>query len=173
MKTKLMSVLIGSALWLIVPAVKAADDLYLTYEEGKALFNAGQFAEAREKLAVVASKNPSHVPTRAMLAQIEQKLGVDNTMLRRSYQAVIIEKIEFADAQLEEAIQAVRILSKKATNEKIVPNIIIKDPSLNSKIVSLSLNNVPLTEVLNYLAKLSGARLSYEKNAVMFSNPAG
>jgi len=172
MKTKLHLVL-ALAVGLITPALKAGDDLQVTYEEGRALFNAGQWDLAREKLAIVAAKNPSHAPTRAMLAQIQQKLGVDNTMLRKSYSTVIIDKIEFSDAALDEAIEAVRILSKKATNGKVIPNIIMKDPEVGKKPVSLNLTNIPLSEVLNYLAKLAGAKLTYEKNAVMFATAAG
>jgi len=172
MKTKLLILSVVLAA-LITPAAKAGDDLHVTYEEGRAFFNAGQFELAREKLAVVAAANPAHVPTRAMLAQIEQKLGPDNTMLRKSYSAVIIEKIEFSDAALDEAIEAVRILSKKASNGKVIPNLIMKDPEVGKRPVSLNLANVPLSEVLSYLAKLAGAKLTYEKNAVMFSSLSG
>jgi hypothetical protein len=172
MNTKLRLVL-ALIVGLIAPALKAGDDLHVTYEEGRAYFNAGQWDLAREKLALVAAKNPSHAPTRAMLAQIEQKLGVDNTMLRKSYSEVIIEKIEFSDAALDEAVEAVRILSKKATNGKIIPNIIMKDPEIGKKQVSLNLTKIPLSEVLSYLAKLAGAKLTYEKSAVMFASPAG
>ena len=172
MKTKLCLVL-ALVVGLLTPALKAGDDLHVIYEEGRAYFNAGQWDLAREKLALVAAKNPSHAPTMAMLAQIQQKLGVDNTMLRKSYSTVIIDKIEFSDAALDEAIEAVRILSKKATNGKIIPNIIMKDPEIGKKQVSLNLTNIPLSEVLNYLSKLAGAKLTYEKNAVMFASPAG
>jgi tetratricopeptide (TPR) repeat protein len=169
MKTKLLVVSVV-LMGLIAPAARAADDLHVIYEEGRAYFNAGQWDLAREKLLQVAAKNPAHVPTRAMLAQIQMKLGADNTALRKTYQGVIIEKIEFSDAALEEAVEAVRILSKRASAGKIVPNIIIKDPELGKKQVSLNLSSMPLSEVLNYLAKLAGAKLIYDKNAVMFAS---
>jgi hypothetical protein len=153
--------------------LQAADDLHVIYEEGRAAFNAGQLELAREKLAIVKSRNPNHVPTLAMLSQIEQKLGMDNTMLRKSYETVIIDKIEFTEVELSEALQAVRILSKKASKEKIIPNIILKNPELGKKTVSINLTNVPLSEVLSYLAQLTGAKLTYDKIGVMFSSIAG
>ena len=64
-------------------------------------------------------------------------------------------------------------MAKKATNDKVTPNLIIKDPEVGKKVVSINLTQVPLSEVLNYLAKLAGAKLTYEKNAVMFCQPAG
>lgn len=162
-----------SAAMLMTSTVRAADDTHVLYEEGRAAFNAGAFELAREKLNQVAARNPNHMPTKAMLATINQKLGVDNTQLRKSYSSVVLEKVDFADVTVEEAIEALRILSKKASGDKVVPNIIIKSPEVGKKNVTLTLTNVPLTEVLNYIAELSGARLTYDKNAVMFSSKAG
>ena len=172
MKTKLLSAFAAFVFVLGLSPFAKAQDLHVTYEEGRAAYNAGQLELAREKLNIVAAKNPSHIPTQAMLAQIQQKLGVDNTQLRKSYEQIILPKIEFTDVELSEAIQAVRMLTKKATNEKTVPNIILKTPDLGNKLVSINLNNVPLSEVLNYLAQLSGAKLTYDKTAVMFAGPA-
>jgi hypothetical protein len=151
----------------------ANGDLQVIYEEGRAAFNAGQFDLAREKLNIVKARNPSHVPTLAMLTQINQKLGEDNSSLRKSYEGVMIEKVEFTDVELSEAIDAVRILSRKASKEKIVPNITLKTPEIGAKKINLSLTNVPLSEVLNFLAQLSGAKLTYDKYGVTLSNPAG
>lgn len=173
MKTSLMLVIaiLGTA-FISVPA-RAADDTYVLFEEGKAAFQAGQFEIAREKLNKVAERNPNHVPTQAMLAQIKQKIGVDNTKLRTAYSSVVIEKVDFADVSLEEAVEALRMLSKKASGDKVVPNIIIKSPEIGKKNVTLTLSKVPLTEVLNYLAELTGARLTYDTSAVMFTSRAG
>lgn len=173
MKTCLMLLIavLGTAL-MSVPA-RAADDTYILFEEGKAAFQAGQFEIAREKLSKVAERNPNHTPTNAMLATIRQKIGVDNTKLRTAYSSVIIEKIDFADVSLEEAVEALRMLAKKASGDKVVPNIIIKSPEIAQKTVSLNLNKVPLTEVLNYLAEVTGAKLTYDTAAVLFSNRAG
>jgi hypothetical protein len=55
----------------------------------------------------------------------------------------------------------------------VVPNIIIKSPEIAQKNVSLNLSKVPLTEVLNYLAEVTGARITYDTSAVLFSNRAG
>lgn len=172
MKTLLLALAVLGTALISIPA-RAADDTYVLFEEGKAAFQAGQFEIAREKLNKVAERNPNHVPTQAMLAQIKQKLGVDNTKLRTAYAAVIIDKIDFADVSLEEAVDALRLLSKKASNDKVVPNIIIKSPEIAQKTVSLNLSKVPLTEVLNYLAEVTGARITYDTSAVLFSNRAG
>lgn len=172
MKTTIL-ILLAAVLAAFAPTlVRAADDIHVAYEEGRAAFNAGQFEIAREKLAYVQSKAPNHLPTRAMLAQIEAQLGPNNTILRKSYEKVVIEKVEFAEVTVNEALQAVRILSLKASDNKVSPNVIVRSPEIGQRVISLTLNNVPLTEVLNYVAQLSGSKLVYDKNAVVISGHA-
>lgn len=170
MKTRLLSLLGISALALafVTPSASAQNTQAL-YEEGKAAFNAGKLEIAREKLNEVARTNPSHVPTQAMLAQINQALAANNNELRNAYQKVIIDKIEFDKVELGEALDAVRILARKASNEQVTPNVILTNPDLAKQLVSINLTQVPLTEVLNYLAQLAGARLTYDKNAVLLT----
>jgi len=173
MKT-LLPYLAGAAL-LLTPfsTVRAQEDLHSIYQEGRAAFFQGQFEIAREKLAIVLQKNPNHPESRAMMAQIVQKLGEDNTMLRKSYDKVIIPKYEVSEVTLDEALQALRIMAKNASKGTVTPNIVVKNPEIGKKQVSLNLTSVPLSEVLKYLSDMAGARLSYEKSGVMFSNPAG
>lgn len=156
-----------------IGSIRAEDDLHKIYQDGRAAFFAGQFELAREKLSVVLARNPNHPETRAMMARIESQVGADNTMLRKSYEKVIIDKFEVNEAELNEALQALRILAGKASGGKIIPNIIMKDPALGKKPVTLNLNKIPLSEALSYLAQLTGAKISYDKMAVMFSSPAG
>ena len=153
-------------------SLRAADDLHVMYEEGRAAFAAGQYDLARERLSYVSSKAPGHLPTQAMLVQIERILGPDNTVLRKAYAGVILDRVEFADVTLEESLQALRMLSMKASQNKVIPNVIIKSPELGKKPVTLSLAKVPLSEALNYLAQLSGAKLIYDKNAVVITSLA-
>src|SRR3954468_16915381 len=105
MKTTIL-LLLAAALAAFAPTpVRAVDDIHVSYEEGRAAFNAGQYDIAREKLSYVLSKSPGHLPTRAMLAQIEAQLGPDNTILRKSYEKVILDRVEFVDVSLDEALQ--------------------------------------------------------------------
>lgn len=163
----------ASVLGLSGPAARSQDDLHVLYQEGRAAFFQGEFELAREKLALVLQKNPNHPQTRAMMAQIEQKLGADNTLLRKSYEKLVIEKFEVSDVELNEALQALKILSKNASGGKIVPNIIVRDAEVGKRPVTLSLSQIPLSEALHYLAQLSNARLTYDKNVVVFSKLGG
>ena len=168
-------ILLGAAVLtgFCAPTLRAQDDLHVLYEEGRAAFNAGQLELAREKLALVLARNPSHPQTRAMMATIESKLGPNNTMLRRAYEKLVIEKIDLTEAELGEALQALKILAKNASGGKIIPNLIVRDPELAKKPVSLHLGGIPLSEALRYLGDLVGARVTYDKAAVVFSKAGG
>lgn len=171
---KMLLLLAGAALLMApAPRVHAEDSLQVTYEEGRTAFFAGQYELAREKLTKVLQKNPTHQQTLAMMATIRQKLGEDNTALRKSYEKIVLPKFEVSEVTLDESLQALRILAKNASKGAVIPNIIVKDPELGKKTVTLSLTSIPLSEAINYLAQLAGAKLTYEKSGVILSNPAG
>lgn len=174
MKTNvlMLAALTASLLLPGITSVTAEEPLHVLYQDGRAAFYAGQFEVAREKLAKVLAVNPNHTQSRAMMAQIEEKLGRDNVLLRKQYEKIIIDKIEFTDVELSEAILAVRMKAKAATQDKVVPNVILKNQDLGKKLVSLNLTGMPLSEVLSYLAQIAGARITYDKSAVLFASPA-
>jgi uncharacterized tellurite resistance protein B-like protein len=169
-----MLLIAAAAALLCIPApvLRAQDDIHVLYQEGRDAFFTQQYELAREKLAQVLARSPNHPQTRAMMAQIEQKIGADNTMLRKAYEKIVIDKFEVAEAELSEAITAVKTMAKNATGGKVVPNIIVRDAEIGKKPVTLTLAKMPLSEVLKYLAQLTGAKLTYDKNAAIFSNPA-
>jgi hypothetical protein len=61
-------------------------------------------------------------------------------------------------------------MSKMKTEGKVVPNFIVKDPVLAAKPVSLNLSNLPMTEIIQYLAQMTGAKATYDQHVVVFSS---
>lgn len=151
---------------------RGADDVNSLFQMGRAAFYKGDLETAEKLLSQVAAKNPGHFETKALLAQIRSQMKPEGS-LKKTYQAVILPKIEFSDVTLQEAIEGLRVLSKTASSGKVIPNFIIKDPTLGAKTINLNLNNVPLTEVIQYLADVVGGRAVYDKHAVIFTGAAG
>ncbi|WP_346334822.1 hypothetical protein [Prosthecobacter sp. SYSU 5D2] len=151
---------------------QAADDVNEMFQMGRAAYYKGDIELAYQLLTQVEASNPRHFETKALLAQIrtQKKSGV--TTVRKSYESVVIPKIEFTEVTLAEAVEGLRVLSKTASDGKVIPNIIIKDPALAAKTLTLSIRNLPLTDAIQYLADLSGANASYDKHAVIFSSAA-
>jgi hypothetical protein len=152
----------------------AADDLDSMYQKGREAFHKGDFVTARAFLTQVAAAKPGHADTQNMLRYL-QAHAKQQSILQRDYAAVTIPKIDMQDVTLEEAVSGLRVLAKNASQGKVSPNLIIKGASLAEKKLSLTLGNVPLTQAIEYLAQLSGAKVTYDKHAIIFSevNAAG
>ena len=58
-------------------------------------------------------------------------------------------------------------MSKNASAGKVIPNVIVKNPEMGKKMLTLSLSNIPMTDVIDYLARMSGGKAVYEKHAVV------
>ena len=176
MKTSLLRVCVPSsaavammaAFLMAAPALRAADDLNAIYQKGREAFHKGDFVTARAFLTQVAAANPSHPHTQNMLRYINAHAKQEST-LKRDYAAVTLPKIDMQEVTLQEAVTGLRVMAKNASQGKVSPNVIIKGTALAEKKLSLNLANVPLTEAIEYLAQLSGAKATYDKHAVILS----
>lgn len=158
----MMAVSAGSAV--------AADDINQIFQMGRAAYYKGDMETAYQLLTQVEARNPRHFETKALLAQIRASKKPGLASVRKSYEGVVLPKIEFADVTLEEAVEGLRVLSKNASDGKVLPNIIIKDPALATKSLTLNLRNLPLTDAIQYLADMTGAKATYDKHAVILTS---
>lgn len=146
-----------------------AKDINTTFQQGRAAFYKGDMVTAKALLTQVAAVVPNHFETKALLAQINAYSKTD-VSLRASYATVTIPKVDFNEVTLAEAAQAVVLMSKTASGGKVSPNIIVKSPEMGKKMITLSLSNVPMPEVIDYLARLAGGKAVYEKHAVVIAS---
>jgi len=85
-----------------------------------------------------------------------------------SAEKIILPSVEFRDATLAEAITFIRIKSRNLDPDKKGINILLKGDGGIAKI-TLSLNNVPVSEALRYCAELAGQKLSADENTFLVS----
>ena len=165
--------LVVAVLFSSLPA-DGADDVAALFQLGKAAYYRGELELANQLLAQVAARDPRHFETRALLAQIRTSLKSTGDMsLKKRYEGVNLNKVELTEVTFSEALEGLRALSKGATEGKVVPNFIVQDATLGSKVVSLTLTSIPLSEAIQYLAKVANCRVIYEKHAVIFTSAAG
>lgn len=159
------------AAFFYTAALQAADkkDLNTIYQQGRAAFYRGDVETARALLLQVAAVKPDHFETKAMLAQIATYVKPDNSA-KKAYASVTVPKIDFNDVTVTEAVQGLTVLGKNASGGKISPNIIVKDPEIGKKSVTLSLSNIPLTDAIEYVARMAGGRASYDKFAAVITS---
>jgi hypothetical protein len=180
MKTSLMGAKVSTAVMLLTTALfmsaagfsAQAEDLNVVYQQGRAAYYKGDMETARQLLSRVAAANPKHADTANMLAYIRAHYQPKDNSLKTQYASVTLPKVEMADVTLTEAIEGLRALSKTASGGKVTPNVIVKGEELGQRKLSLSLTNIPLSEALNYVTELVGAKASYDKYAITLSSQA-
>ncbi len=87
-------------------------------------------------------------------------------------EAIILPKVEFQDASLDEALEFLRIKSKDLDPEKKGINIIVVKPKESGGAsVSLELKDIPLIEALRYVAELSGLELRFDEHSAILEAP--
>lgn len=149
------------------------NDLNTLFQLGRAAYYKGDLEQARDLLSQVAARQPNHFETKALLAQIQARLKPGEGSLKSRYAGVKLAKVEFSGVTLQEALDGLRVLARNASGGQVVPNFIVKDPALGAKNLSLTLSEVPLTQAIQYLAELAGARVSYDAHAVIFTGGGG
>ncbi len=169
-KVSTVVVALTTALFVSVAGFKAqAEDLNVVFQQGRAAFYKGDFTTAQQLLSRVAAANPKHAEIANLLAFIRANHKAPDNTLKNQYAAVILPKVEMADVTLTEALEGLRALSKNASEGKVSPNVIVKGEELGQRKLSLSLANIPLSEALNYVVQLVGAKATYDKHAVIVS----
>ncbi len=165
--------MVAGMLGLGVGGTGVANDTQALFQMGRAAYYKGDFEQAHELLKQVEARQPNHFETKALLAQIRALMKPGVSSLKKTYAGVNLAKVEFAEVTLDEATQALRTLAKNATDGRVTPNFLIKGEALKAKVISLSLEGIPLSEAIEYLGQLSGARVVYEAHAVVFQPAAG
>jgi tetratricopeptide (TPR) repeat protein len=164
---------VAGILGLGVGGAGVANDTQALFQMGREAYYKGNFEQAYELLRQVEARQPNHFETKALLAQIRSQMKPGVSSLKKTYAGVTLAKVEFAEVTLDEAVQALRVLAKNASDGRVTPNFLIKGEELKTKVVSLRLEGIPLSEAIDYLARLSGARVVYEAHAVVFQPAAG
>ncbi len=163
----------SSAVFFLGVTPVNAEDLNAVFQQGRAAFYKGDMETAQRLLSRVSAANPKHQETANMLGFIRANHKAADNTLKHQYAAVVLPKVEVTDVTLMEALDALRALSKNATAGKVSPNVLVKGAELGQRKLSLSLSNVPLSEVLNYMTELVGAKATYDKHAVIVSTRTG
>lgn len=161
------------AMVLVGSASGREKDIGGLFQQGRAAYYQGNLELARDLLNQVISMKPDHFETKALLAQIKTAMEQSGgSSLKKKYSSVVIPKLELADVTLTEALQAVTVLSKNASNGEVAPNFIVKAPDAGDAQISLVLSSIPLVQAIDYLADLSGTRAVYDNHAVVFHSKA-
>lgn len=157
------------ALPLVVSA--APEEVQQLITEGQTAFNRGDMETAKTNFEMVYRIDPRNQLAINYLRRIKytesnRPKGTDQEKL---FAALIIPKVEFKEATLGSALDSLKKTVERQSEGKLAVNFVVQlpDEQVKSQPVTLSLSNVPFTEVLRYLGGVAKLSIVYDKYAVI------
>ncbi len=151
-------------------AASSQPSIQKLFAAGKEALNKGDLVTAKRMFQAIRTRVNRHASVDYYLAQIRlaEKEGAA-VKLEDRLTAIKVASLALEDVTLEEAVEVVRKQLEELGNASAQANfVLLVPPEIRNARFSLSLTDVPLTALLDYMATLSGAELSYEKHAVVF-----
>ena len=168
LKTSLVTALVT----LLAAASAFSDDAGQLLSEAQAAYLRGDMESAKRNFEIVNRLDPRNKTAigylRMIKAQEAKKGGSGGSDQEKQLQALIVPQVQFRDATLGSALEYLRQQATKISGGKTSVNFVVQlpDEMVKSQAVTLSLTNVPFSEVLRYLGDLAGISFTYEKYAI-------
>lgn len=154
----------------LTTAPAPADPSAKAYQEGLAAEKAGDPASAKAAYLKALKLNPKNANAQYRLGQVKihyNKLAAQGR--EKQLTGVVIPEYNVADVTLKDALDALGLLTEKASGEKLAPNFIVQDPDgkLAETPISLRMRNVPASGILRYLLDSAKAKARYDEHAIV------
>ena len=144
--------------------------------EAQKAFSLGDMSAARQLFETVLATGPENAVARNYLhmIQVTEAQVPLGARLDRQIQALVLPRVEFNEATLKSALEAVQQQISTASGGRTQANFVLL-PGVNPMApVTLHLSDIPVAEVLRYLADLANARPVVERYAICLRpNDAG
>ncbi len=147
------------------------------YNDSVKLYDAGQYAEALKGFELVLKKAPRYVYARNYAVKCRQAIEAGKKPvinIEKQLADIKIPSVEFDKTDLGTVLEYLSKKTEELSGGKVSANIIYQgtDEDRKSKVVTLSLRNVPVTEVITYVGRLTGTNFKYEQYAIV-GTPVG
>lgn len=140
------------------------------YQKGLKDIQEGKPEDAKIAFQNALKLKPGFPPAKHHLARIPE-LNARAKVARRKalFDEVVIKEINFKDATLQEALDALNTMAIAANEKKFAPNFVIQDPKgkLKEHLVTLKMNNIPLSAALSYILDGASAQARYDEHATV------
>lgn len=156
----------------LVFAENSAQQAESYYQKGLAAEKAGKPDVARDAYLAALKLQPNHVNARYRAGQMKiHATSIKATAIEKKIGAVMIPVYKLDNDSFNDAIDLLGIAMEKQTDGQIVPNFVIEDPEdrLANIKISMSLKNVPVKAILQYLNSQAQTRARYDEHAVVIT----
>jgi len=155
------------ALSLCGAPVQAADAVSQLLAEAQAAFLRGDLPAAKAKFQSVKALDPKNATATGFLAKIAVQEAAVSGSQEKQLAKLIMPKVEFKEATLTATLDFLKQSVNKLSDGKQAVNFVVQLPEGQAHApVTLSLTNVPFTEVLKYLGSLAGVSFIYDRYAI-------
>ena len=137
----------------------------------------GFYGEAEKRLKSLIVLNPEQTAFKDMLTELQAKArtkqGDPAEALKQKLEQMVVPEVNFREAKPQEVVEWLQAESKKLNPEKTAINFVWLVPA-DAKLpgITLSLQKIPMSEVLRYATTLAKLQYRVEAHAVVISKPA-
>jgi|688.fasta_scaffold16795_10 hypothetical protein len=142
------------------------------YAQSIHAMNEGDVTKAEQNLRAILKVQPQHPQARYQLSQLtlnREKFAARARQLKM--ERTKIASVDFSGATVDECLDTLTTLIGDASEKSFSPNFVISDKNkkLESKTITLKLDNVPASQILNYIASNAECSVRYEEHAITVS----
>jgi hypothetical protein len=154
----------------IAPELHAQGNVQQLLTEAQQSYMKGDLERANQQFQTVNEIDPKYPSSIGLLRRIQLDLArYSFNSMEKLLEKVVIAKVEFKEATLGSALDYLKQVVSRTTEGKQSVNFIVQlpDEQVKTQTVTMSVTNMPFTEVLRYLGGLANLQFEYEKYAVV------
>ena len=170
--------LMKSRLWMLalasVISTSLATDVSDLMTEAQRAYLRNDLAAAKEKFELVRKLDPNNRTAisylrRIIAEEIAQSAGkAPKNSTQEALQKLIMEKVEIREASLTEALEFLKQKGTQLGEGKVAINFVLQlDEQTQNAKITITLQKVPLAEVLRYVGDLASVQFVYEPYAIV------
>jgi hypothetical protein len=142
------------------------------FAKGLKAYTAGDVATAKSFLTQALKADPKNKQAALLLQRIQTQERVGGNLEARAAK-VIIPEVNFKDASLTTVLDYLPVAATEHSNGQFSLNVVrmfSSEYGAETKI-TLALRQVPLSELIRYVAQLGGLTTQFQPHAVVLSRP--
>jgi hypothetical protein len=170
--------LLKTRTWMLalasVVSTSLAGDVADLMTEAQRAYIRNDLATAKEKFELVRKLDPGNKTAvsylrRIVADELAQSAGkAPRNATEEALKKLILEKVEFREASLAEALDFLRQKGTLISEGKVPINFVLQlDEQAQKARVTLALQKVPFAEVLRYVGDLAGVQFVYQPYAIL------
>jgi len=153
-------------------ATSRSDQANALYKTGISAMKEGKYDVATTSFREVLRLYPKHHLARRHLLNIQtNRNSLEASKRKAPLKTVVIPEVSLDDVTMQDALDALAILTKNASKEKVTPSFIVQDTTgaFDNSSITLSLTHIPADTVLKYIVDQGGGKVRYDKHAIVVS----